>query len=254
LAPMTSCLAMHCVTSDLGGREGRVALEAALQKVVMEFAGQEFRVEWVARPSEDTLQRMLPLVLELLEPEGAALCFYGCKAWRREMEARGFCNRTVQLCSALAARGAGQNALRRLTGTILGDTFLQKWVGRTASLRDGLQAAYQEPDASFLSRGAASTALCLGLTLVQWCGKPQGVHPNTLSGHGDHVNSVALSSDGKRVASGSRDRLVKMWNAATGAEVSKCVNPGTCLIYKKMDPYLFIRVRRRSIRALSEFN
>jgi WD40 repeat protein len=42
----------------------------------------------------------------------------------------------------------------------------------------------------------------------------------TLRGHTRAVYSVAISPDGKWIVSGSQDRLVKIWNAATGAEVS----------------------------------
>ena len=42
----------------------------------------------------------------------------------------------------------------------------------------------------------------------------------TLEGHSANVNSVAFSPDGRRVVSGSNDMLVKVWNAATGVEVS----------------------------------
>ena len=56
--------------------------------------------------SEDTLQRMLPLlvdsVLPHLGPEAVFLCVKASKAWRRELEARGFCRRTFALCLALA--------------------------------------------------------------------------------------------------------------------------------------------------------
>lgn len=39
----------------------------------------------------------------------------------------------------------------------------------------------------------------------------------TLEGHGGSVTSVAFSADGQRLASGSRDKTVKIWDAATGA-------------------------------------
>ena len=45
----------------------------------------------------------------------------------------------------------------------------------------------------------------------------------TLEGHADGVASVAFSLDGRFIVSGSWDKLVKFWNAATGAEVSSFV-------------------------------
>ena len=45
----------------------------------------------------------------------------------------------------------------------------------------------------------------------------------TLAGHTDMVLCVAFSADGKRVVSGSFDNLVKIWDAATGAQVSSFV-------------------------------
>ena len=46
----------------------------------------------------------------------------------------------------------------------------------------------------------------------------------TLKGHSSDVRSVAFSSDGTRIVStGSNDKLVKIWNAETGAEVSSSV-------------------------------
>ena len=42
----------------------------------------------------------------------------------------------------------------------------------------------------------------------------------TLTGHTGMVMYVTFSPDGKRVASGSADNLVKIWDTATGAEVN----------------------------------
>jgi len=41
----------------------------------------------------------------------------------------------------------------------------------------------------------------------------------TLTGHSGSVISVAFSPDGTRVISGSDDKLVKIWDTETGAEV-----------------------------------
>ena len=209
-------------------------------------------------PSEDTLQRVLALILgrvglgpSLLGESGALLrrMFNTCKIWRREMQTCGFCNKTVQLCSTLAQDWDGntawdystpaqrsnverlrQNALRRLDAStddaeralcLDGGAFLEKMQGFkwelarcqlqlvNLQLHEWLQAASQEPDASVLSRGAASTAKSLGLRLVQWVGKPQERYPGlyTLAGHSDVVHAVALSLDGKRAVSGSDDKM-----------------------------------------------
>ena len=54
----------------------------------------------------------------------------------------------------------------------------------------------------------ANTALKGGATLLK-----------TLQGHKDCIYSVAWSPDGKLLASGSYDKMVKLWDAATGQEV-----------------------------------
>ena len=41
----------------------------------------------------------------------------------------------------------------------------------------------------------------------------------TLTGHSNHVFSVAFSRDGNRVVSASIDKLVKIWDTKTGGEV-----------------------------------
>jgi WD40 repeat protein len=42
----------------------------------------------------------------------------------------------------------------------------------------------------------------------------------TLRGHSSEVTSVAYSPDGKHIVSGSWDKTVKIWDAATGEKVS----------------------------------
>jgi len=203
-------------------------------------AGPAEARSWGQEPSKDTLQRVLSLLMERveLEPEGAVLGYHACAPWRRELEGRGFCSKTVQLCSALAGgRDVGrlwQIAQLRLNASSGEDErtryteaceFLHRSRGWKGSLHAWLQAASQESDASSLSRGASSTAQCLGLQLVQWAGTPQARYPErcSLPGHSCRVgvNSVAFCRDGTRIVSGSDD--VKIWDTETAAEVSSFV-------------------------------
>ena len=68
-------------------------------------------------------------------------------------------------------------------------------------------------------RGAR--AGCLGL---KWSDEKVHVwQVRTLTGHSSSVFSVAFFPDGTRVVSVSHDSHVKIWDAATGAEVTKSV-------------------------------
>ena len=46
---------------------------------------------------------------------------------------------------------------------------------------------------------------------------------NALRGHGIWVRSVAFSSDGTRIVSGSSDQTIRVWDAATGQQVGEAL-------------------------------
>ena len=51
-----------------------------------------------------------------------------------------------------------------------------------------------------------------------------------LTGHTDDVNSVAFSPDGARIASGSDDQTIRLWDAKTGAAVGEPLRGHTGLV------------------------
>ena len=202
--PVTIIFSMTCDADALSGG-GKEALEASLSNAVTGWGGLTFRMgQTRVGPSDDTLQRLLPLVVQRLGPEDLWRCVLAFKPWRTELEAQGVCIQTFELCAQLSsslAQGGhlkhlGHWALQRLEASTgaeqpvwleINALVQRPWEGVNAlvqppgrvrgSLHQWLQAASQEPGASFLSRGAASTAQFLGLPLVQWVGRPQGRYP-----------------------------------------------------------------------------
>ena len=58
-----------------------------------------------------------------------------------------------------------------------------------------------------------------GGTLYLWDPK-HNEKPKSLTGHTDHIWSVAFSPDGKRLASGSSDDTTRLWDVASGEEIA----------------------------------
>ncbi|MBD2450944.1 AAA-like domain-containing protein, partial [Nostoc sp. FACHB-152] len=59
---------------------------------------------------------------------------------------------------------------------------------------------------------------------------------NRLEGHGDSVNSVVFSPDGKTLASASRDKTIKLWNRDTGKVISTLEGHGDSVISVVFSP------------------
>ncbi|KAJ3126448.1 POC1 centriolar protein A [Nowakowskiella sp. JEL0407] len=64
--------------------------------------------------------------------------------------------------------------------------------------------------------------------LLQSDGIPKQWSPciSTCIGHIDSIKSVAISNDGHLIASGSKDKTVRIWNASTGKEIRALVGHG----------------------------
>jgi WD40 repeat protein len=62
---------------------------------------------------------------------------------------------------------------------------------------------------------------------------PGGRLLRTLSGHNDSVSAVALSPDGTKVISGSRDNTLKVWHLDTGEVIASFTGDGalTCCAF-----------------------
>ncbi|HLO49854.1 MAG TPA: trypsin-like peptidase domain-containing protein [Kamptonema sp.] len=95
------------------------------------------------------------------------------------------------------------------------------------SPRPPANAAFALASALKVSGGVVSSVAAAGShfvsgntdgTISVW-DLPSGELKNTLRGHGDAVNAVAIASDGKIFASGSDDKTIKIWNLETGENI-----------------------------------
>ncbi|KIJ68171.1 hypothetical protein HYDPIDRAFT_69149, partial [Hydnomerulius pinastri MD-312] len=66
-------------------------------------------------------------------------------------------------------------------------------------------------------------------TIRRWNAMTGEVVGEPLSAHDDYIWSLALSSDGKILASASSDQTVKLWNASTFDQLACFTHKGTAL-------------------------
>jgi len=79
---------------------------------------------------------------------------------------------------------------------------------RVTYLQQGLQQVAWLPDGARIATAGDNT--------VQIWDATTGAHVLTYSGHTDHIRALALSPDGRHVATGGHDNTAQVWEAATG--------------------------------------
>lgn len=100
------------------------------------------------------------------------------------------------------------------SGKLLLTVQIQGWLHRAAFSFDGKRIVTGETQEIAHKIGSNSIMLDQGVARV-WDAS-SGSLLQTLGGHGEGIWSVALSPDGTRIVTGSRDYTARVWDAATG--------------------------------------
>jgi WD40 repeat protein len=69
-----------------------------------------------------------------------------------------------------------------------------------------------------------------------------GAKVQTLSGHADDINAIALSQDGRILASASMDNTIRLWNVESGI-VAHIINESARLLALSPDGMLLVSIR-----------
>jgi WD40 repeat protein len=106
------------------------------------------------------------------------------------------------------------------------DPVTQKEIARLTGHADAVRALAFSKDGMTLAAAGGSPGRRGEIQI--W--KADGTLQATASGHADCIYAVAISPDGATIASASYDKLIKLWDAATGKEL-KTLKDHTDAIY-----------------------
>jgi WD40 repeat protein len=102
------------------------------------------------------------------------------------------------------------------------DTRTGKKIGSRLQLNapgDGVGAVAFGPDASLIATGGRRSLANRQAYAVIWSGRDE-LQKQALVGHEAYVTALAFSPDGTRLASGSRDRSVRVWSTESGRQIA----------------------------------
>ena len=188
-------------------RAARVACAAEEAKLAepCAWSARVFVAQWLERQARAGRSRRL--VPELLALEAAL---------------RACCEREAPEGCAAAARAAA-GPLRGLVGVLrwgVGEFWAPRYdAGAEGAASAKALLAANLPVTSALHGSAAAARLGRQQLLRMPLRVAAGATIHALLGHGGDVYSVGFSADGARIVSGSGDKSVRVWDAATGARL-----------------------------------